>query len=128
MVFSTIDNKTHFVFIATDYGECFTAVNGVDYRGVVNVTNTGNICQRWTSQFPHMPVYRPENYPLAGLGDHNYCRNPVSEVGPWCYTTDSNVVWEDCDTGVPKSDCDGKFPFKHGQSARRAYDGKGRIT
>jgi len=40
----------------------------------------------------------PENYPNAGLGDHNYCRNPSGFKKIGCVTTDQGVLWEECDT------------------------------
>ena len=96
--------------IHTGYGECFTDPIGRDYRGVVNVTNTGKICQRWTSKYPHNHTRTPANYPNAGLGDHNYCRNPDSEPErAWCYTTQSSARWEYCQIGVDKTECDGRF-------------------
>ncbi|XP_078693756.1 plasminogen-like [Branchiostoma floridae x Branchiostoma belcheri] len=38
----------------------------------------------------------PDNYPTAGL-EQNYCRNPDSEPGVWCYTTDLSSRFELCD-------------------------------
>ena len=96
------------ISILSGYGECFT--DRLDYRGVVNVTNTGNICQRWTSQDPHIHANTPANKPNAGLGDHNYCRNPdLYREGAWCYTTKISTRWELCEIGVKNSVCDGKF-------------------
>lgn len=36
---------------------------GEDYRGTISVTESGNTCQRWSSQSPHRHARTPENYP-----------------------------------------------------------------
>ncbi|KAG6938174.1 macrophage stimulating 1, partial [Chelydra serpentina] len=59
--------------------------NGEDYRGLVDHTESGQECQRWDQQHPHKHPYHPHKYPEKDLDD-NYCRNPDSSVGPWCYT------------------------------------------
>ena len=39
----------------------------------------------------------------------NYCRNPDGkEGGPWCYTTDKDVLWEYCDISF----CEGNVTHK----------------
>ena len=53
--------------------------DGSEYRGTVSVTVSGNICQRWDSQFPNEHNRNPENYPDSGLQE-NYCRNPDGQV------------------------------------------------
>ena len=71
---------------------------GKDYRGYVSVTRSGRQCQMWTAQSPHGHGCTPEIFPNAGLGEHNYCRNPDSEPeGPWCYTVDETQRWEYCE-------------------------------
>lgn len=99
--------------------------NGEDYRGEVDVTESGRECQRWDLQHPHSHPFHPEKYvgrtlmlmmgfssPEAGpesqslvtaprfpdkaLKD-NYCRNPDASERPWCYTIDPNVEREFCD-------------------------------
>ena len=86
--------------------ECYTEATGRDYRGRVAVTKTGKTCQKWTTQAPHKHTRTPEGYPLGGLGDHNYCRNPDSEPnGAWCYTENPAKRWEYCDIGEPSADC-----------------------
>ena len=87
-----------------------------DYRGKINVTETGRTCQRWDMKEPHNHT-RMEDHPNAGL-EGNYCkcdlslasasyksfshglfifahpgRNPGDPPDPraWCYTTDPNI-------------------------------------
>merc|ERR1719218_539492 len=39
-----------------------------------------------------------------GLGDHRLCRNPSgNHYGIWCYTTDKNKRWEDCNPKAPST-------------------------
>jgi len=72
--------------------------NGKDYRGCVSKTKSGKTCQKWTSQSPNEHSRTPQKYPTAGLGDHNYCRNPDGEDGIWCYVADGSSRWEYCET------------------------------
>ena len=82
----------------SDYGrDCETEqVLPSEYRGETSRTRSGKTCQKWTSQHPHKHSQTPLKKPDKGLGDHNYCRNPDNELGPWCYTTDPDVRWEYC--------------------------------
>ena len=68
--------------------------------GTLTVTKSGKTCQKWTTQDPHEHNNSPEEKPDEGLGDHNFCRNPDNEAGPWCYTTDPDTRWEYCDCGL----------------------------
>ena len=83
-----------------DYPLCNETVSGVYkswYRGCQNYTISGKACQMWNVQSPHSHSVSPDNYPDAGLGNHNYCRNPLNHSGGlWCYTTDQNTRWEEC--------------------------------
>ncbi|XP_009980392.1 PREDICTED: plasminogen [Tauraco erythrolophus] len=75
---------------------------GEDYRGRIAITESGNTCQHWNTQFPHRHGWIPDRYPCKGL-EENYCRNPDGEKKPWCYTTNSSIWWEYC--AIPH--CDG---------------------
>ncbi|XP_064303022.1 plasminogen isoform X2 [Phalacrocorax carbo] len=75
---------------------------GEGYRGRIAITESGNACQHWNTQFPHKHGWIPDRYPCKGL-EENYCRNPDGEKRPWCYTINSRVRWEYC--AVPH--CDG---------------------
>ena len=57
-------------------GECYTLGDGADYRGKVAVTTGGRQCQAWSAQVPNHHTMSTNNFPDAGLGGHNYCRNP----------------------------------------------------
>jgi len=57
-----------------------------DYRGNINETVDGVVCQAWDSQDPNSHSRTPANYPNKGLeGEgNNYCRNPDNEPnGAW---------------------------------------------
>jgi WD40 repeat protein len=84
--------------------------NGRRYRGTQSVTKSGRVCQKWTAQTPHKHTRTPDKYPGAGLGDHNYCRNPDGEPYAWCYTTDPARRFEECDIGIaPPTSTDSKL-------------------
>ena len=73
------------------------AAPGASYRGTLAYTDKGKPCQYWIEQTPHKHQYTPHNYQWAGVGYHNYCRNPSKYSGGlWCYTTDSKSRWEKC--------------------------------
>ena len=78
---------------------------GENYRGNVSQTTSGRTCQFWSKQTPHQHRhYTEENIEKYGVGDHNFCRNPVPELPaserPWCYTTDKSKKWEFCNVPV----------------------------
>jgi hypothetical protein len=60
---------------------CYTAADGNDYRGTMNVNADGAECAVWSDpqlnaayvrSFGASSTWKPENYPDAGLGGHNY--------------------------------------------------------
>ena len=65
------------------------------YRGVMNQTESGRTCQKWSSQEPQEHTKTPNNYPWSGL-EKNYCRNPDGERRAWCYTTEPSERFELC--------------------------------
>ncbi|KAL3289584.1 hypothetical protein HHI36_022997 [Cryptolaemus montrouzieri] len=67
------------------------------YQGKVNVTESGLLCQRWDSQYPHSHTSPPAVFPELENSE-NYCRNAGGEeVRPWCYTSNETKRWEYCD-------------------------------
>ena len=79
------------------FGECYTEPNGADYRGAVSQTRGGLACQPWSHQYPHVHQKTHVNFPHAGLGGHNHCRNPDGDLGPWCLTLVEEPSWDYCD-------------------------------
>ncbi|KAH8059212.1 serine-type endopeptidase [Aureococcus anophagefferens] len=79
-----------------------------DYRGAISETATGLRCQKWTSQAPNAHGRTPANYPEAGLGDHNSCRNPDGDSGrAWCYNAEgTDPRWQYCDVPYCSPLCD----------------------
>ncbi|KFQ71307.1 Plasminogen, partial [Phaethon lepturus] len=80
---------------ASGLGSQCLSGKGEDYRGRIAITESGNACQHWNTQFPHRHGWIPDRYPCKGL-EENYCRNPDGEKRPWCYTINSSVRWEYC--------------------------------
>ena len=81
--------------------ECFQRDDAADYRGMVSRTKDGLTCQAWSEQTPHAHTKTHANFPRAGLGGHNFCRNPDGETGAYCFTTDPTMPWGLCDVGTP---------------------------
>ncbi|XP_042073908.1 plasminogen-like, partial [Haplochromis burtoni] len=105
----TTDPNTRWEYcnVPSCFAHLLECVNGIgrDYRGTKSRTNSGKICQRWDSSYPHRPKFMPQSHPQADL-ESNFCRNPDGDSnGPWCYTTDPNTRWEHCN--VPS--CFGKI-------------------
>lgn len=93
--------KPSFLFLT---GICInsTTGDGREYRGQLNYTEKGVMCQPWNERWPHDPEERKLRNPTReGLGKHNYCRNPRGKrARPWCYTTLKRPVWQYCDIVV----------------------------
>ena len=79
---------------------------GVSYRGKQDKTVSGKICQAWTAQSPQSHTWYNVDENFNGetvLEAGNYCRNPsghneeVSHDTIWCYTTDADTRWEECE-------------------------------
>ncbi|KAH8088675.1 serine-type endopeptidase [Aureococcus anophagefferens] len=95
--------------VAPDCGApCAEARFQEDYRGAISETATGLRCQKWTSQAPNAHGRTPANYPDAGLGDHNSCRNPDGDSGrAWCYNAEgTDPRWQYCDVPYCSPLCD----------------------
>lgn len=95
---------------------------GVDYRGKANTTASGRTCQAWNVDVPNnRGGITPEAHPAAGLTG-NYCRNPDSKPeGIWCFTTDTTVQFERCNTVNGAND---KLIRKQAPDAEECTDSK----
>ncbi|XP_064639502.1 plasminogen-like [Lineus longissimus] len=74
-------------------GDCKSTRKGTEYSGTLNKTRRNYTCQMWASNSPHEVKSSPKNKTAAS----NYCRNPSSRKGPWCYTTDPKKKKDLCD-------------------------------
>ena len=82
------------------FHNCYRSIDrGVSYRGFVSQTGNGSSCVSWKSRKSRLTYDQDvENAPNAGLGDHNYCRNPMASVRsePWCYISNESNWWGYC--------------------------------
>ena len=76
---------------------CFAGIiDSKNYQGRVNITATGNPCQRWDAQQPHAHSVVAADIPDDSLEEAaNYCRSSDGAIWPWCYTLTS-TRWEYC--------------------------------
>jgi len=75
-------------------------VTGHDYIGHLAETVSGRTCQAWSAQSPHYNRFTEDHlFPDGSVEKaRNYCRNPQNgHIGLWCYTTDPDTLWEECD-------------------------------
>ena len=64
-------------------------MKGSGYRGGQNVTVASIICKNWK-----LTKYWKEKYFNEGVGDHNYCRNPLEKYNRvWCYKITGGWDW-----------------------------------
>ena len=73
--------------------------DGSTYKGCQDKTVNGRLCQNWSKDTPHKKSdqnAKALKEKAAGLGDHNFCRNPDGEKEIWCYTADKDKRWEKC--------------------------------
>jgi len=101
---TTNDPKTGKNKQTTKNGESLGPGYGLQYRGCQTRAWNGHLCQAWTEQTPHPHKWMEKEDAVikAGLGDHNFCRNPSVAAGGsamesiWCYTTDPTKPFEEC--------------------------------
>ncbi|KAM9431912.1 tissue-type plasminogen activator-like [Clarias gariepinus] len=77
--------------------------SGQTYRGKKSFSKSNTKCLQWDSPAIQQKPYTAwrRNARELGLGSHSYCRNPDSDLSPWCYIyKDSQLTWELCD--IPK--------------------------
>ena len=68
--------------------------NGAKYMGGAKTTRGGRACIRWDS----VDASTDEDFPDKTKADaEDYCRNPSSEVGVWCWTSMNPWHGDFCD-------------------------------
>ena len=114
------DESGTMVFNYTCTDTCMRQTTGLDYRGSLSRSRSGNTCTLWrevTKRLPYVERRLKEYSDLYkryfsqvgdvetwAIGDTNYCRGVMStesmdNVGPWCYVTanNSDPIRELCD-------------------------------
>lgn len=108
--FSGLVERRSFVVQPRTEPECYTRADGSDYRGSAHTTKDGLTCQRWTEHSPHSHSFSSDAYPDAGLGAHNFCRNPDHSSHAWCFTTSAQTERAPCVLQPPQASCTEDVP------------------
>ena len=66
--------------------DCYTYIDGSDYRGRQTKTKDGVECIAWDSEFKVDGTTGVSYDSCTNVQEHNYCRNPNRFKAPWCYT------------------------------------------
>ncbi|XP_061674048.1 tissue-type plasminogen activator isoform X2 [Syngnathoides biaculeatus] len=77
--------------------------SGDAYRGTWSISKSGAECINWNATALRAKKFtaRKVDASTLGLGNHNFCRNPDQDSGPWCYTyKGTQITWEFC--SLPK--------------------------
>uniref|UniRef100_H3DEQ8 Plasminogen activator n=1 Tax=Tetraodon nigroviridis TaxID=99883 RepID=H3DEQ8_TETNG len=109
-----------------DTQEKCVVARGEAYRGTWSVSHSGAECINWNSTTLRGRRFtaRKTDASSLGLGNHNFCRNPDGDVGPWCYVYKyMRLTWELCD--VPTcSTCGQRLDNTLNRPAFRMFGGK----
>lgn len=90
--------------------ECYTRLDGGDYRGMQSFSRNAIACVPWDAHAPaeHRDRNTPTLNPFDGLEDGAFCRNPDEQAAPWCYLTQptsTGQVIEACSLGQRVGAC-----------------------
>ncbi|KAL0278425.1 UNVERIFIED_CONTAM: hypothetical protein PYX00_000253 [Menopon gallinae] len=94
---------------SVDLTKCKVTHLGSEYIGRVSQTEYNATCQFWSSSVEKGAAELNDTLFPDGTKvlAKNYCRNPNKAAsGPWCYTTNKNLVTDSCNISLCKvSDC-----------------------
>jgi len=92
--------------IKATHGKCLDASQRNRNGGKVHMwhCSKNNYNQQWVMSGNTASVWCENTADNnKGLGDHRLCRNPSGHRTIWCYTTDTNKRWEECNVNNPNA-------------------------
>merc|ERR1719515_670080 len=121
--------------IKATHGKCLDASQRNRNGGKVHMwsCSINNYNQQWVMSGSTASVWCENTADNnKGLGDHNLCRNPSGHRTIWCYTTDKNKRWEECNVNNPNAPSGGitvgtTIGLKGGRNRRWCADEHNRI-
>uniref|UniRef100_A0A3P8TCY2 trypsin n=1 Tax=Amphiprion percula TaxID=161767 RepID=A0A3P8TCY2_AMPPE len=87
-------------FCGTGPNDCYEG-NGESYRGAVSMTEDGEECLDWKSNFILLNGQNPfttySDFPGLDSNTQNHCRNPDGDDKPWCFIKKQGKLdWNFC--------------------------------